>query len=206
MGRKAMDPEIRRQQFIQAAEELFRTKGYDNVTMSEIADKVGVAHGTYFYYYRSKEELMRAVVVHNVRDNERDLKVMVEDREKPALEKMQLLFAMTIDAYRSAGDTLDFPYGYGNATIFREYLLMARETNIPLLTKIIEQGNREGSFDVRFPEDTMEYLFFVFENLYDVVRATRGDKALFNRKMQALETLLCRALGTKKGAFRFAER
>jgi AcrR family transcriptional regulator len=142
-----MDPEVRRQQFIQAAEELFRTKGYDNVTMSEIADKVGVAHGTYFYYYKSKEELMRAVIVKAARDNERDLKAMVEDREKSALEKMQLLFGMTIEAYVGA-DFTEFPYGYGNATVFREYVTMSREANIPLLAEVIRQGNREGSFDV----------------------------------------------------------
>jgi AcrR family transcriptional regulator len=203
MGRKALDPEIRRQQFIKAAEELFRKKGYDSVTMSEIADKVGVSHGAYFYYYKSKEELMRAVIVNNVRDNERDLKAMVEDPERSALEKMQLLFAMTIEAY-AGSDMVEFPYGYGNATVFREYTLMAREANIPLLAEIVRQGNREGSFDVRYPEDTIEYIFFVFENLYDVVRVTHGDKELFDRKMHALETLLCRALGTKKKAFSFA--
>jgi AcrR family transcriptional regulator len=200
-----MDPEVRRQQFIKAAEELFRQKGYDSVTMSEIADKVGVSHGAYFYYYKSKEELMRAVIVNNVRDNEGDLKAMVEDREKTALEKMQLLFAMTIDAY-AGSDMVEFPYGYGNATVFREYTLMAREANIPLLTEIVRQGNREGSFDVKYPEDTIEYIFFVFENLYDVIRVTHGDKKLFDRKMRALETLLCRALGTKKNAFSFTEK
>ena len=205
MGRKAMDPEVRRQQFIKAAEELFRKKGYDSVTMSEIADKVGVSHGAYFYYYKSKEELMRAVIVHNVRDNERDLKAMVENQEMPALEKMQLLFAMTIDAYASS-DMVEFPYGYGNATVFREYTVMSREANIPLLAEVVRQGNREGTFDVEFPEDTMEYIFFVFENLYDVVRVTHSDKVLFDRKMRALETLLCRALGTRKNAFMFTER
>jgi AcrR family transcriptional regulator len=205
MGRKALDPETRRQQFIKAAEELFRQKGYDKVTMSEIADKVGVSHGAYFYYYKSKEELMRAVIVNNVRDNERDLKAMVEDPERSALEKMQLLFAMTIEAY-AGSDMVEFPYGYGNATVFREYTLMAREANIPLLTEIVRQGNREGSFDVKYPEDTIEYIFFVFENLYDVVRVTHGDKELFDRKMHALETLLSRALGTKKKAFSFTEK
>jgi AcrR family transcriptional regulator len=205
MGRKALDREVRRQQFIRAAEELFRQKGYDSVTMSEIADKVGVSHGAYFYYYRSKEELMRAVIVHNVRDNERDLKAMVENDEIPALEKMQLLFAMTIEAY-AGSDMVEFPYGYGNATVFREYTVMSREANIPLLAEIIRQGNREGSFDVKYPEDTMEYLFFVFENLYDVVRATHGDRKLFDRKMRALETLLGRALGTRKDAFSLTEK
>jgi len=205
MGRKAMDPEVRRQQFIKAAEELFRKKGYDNVTMSEIADKVGVSHGAYFYYYKSKEELMRAVIVNTVRDNELGLKAMVADPKKTAQEKMQLLFAMTIDAY-AGSDMVEFPYGYGNATVFREYILMSREANIPLLAEIVRQGNREGSFDVEYPEDTIEYIFFVFENLYDVVRVTHGNEVLFDRKMRALETLLCRALGTGKGTFRFVSR
>ena len=206
MGRKAMDPEIRRQQFIKAAEELFRTKGYDKVTMSEIADKVGVSHGAYFYYYKSKEELMRAVIVNSVRENEQNLRALALDREKTALEKMQILLSMTISAYTSEHEFMDFAYGYGNADIFRQYTLMSREANVPLLAEILRQGNKEGSFNVKYPQDTMEYLLFVFENLYDVVAATRGNKEVFARKMRALEILFSRALGAKENAFSLVER
>jgi AcrR family transcriptional regulator len=201
-----MDPEVRRQQFIKAAEELFRQKGYDKVTMSEIADKVGVSHGAYFYYYKSKEELMRAVIVNSVRENEQNLRTLALDREKTALEKIQSLLSMTITAYTSEHEFMEFAYGYGNADIFREYTRMSRAANVPLLTEILKQGNKEGSFNVKYPEDTMEYLLFVFENLYDIIAETRGQREVFLRKMRALEILFCRALGTKEKAISLVER
>jgi len=205
MGRKAMDPEVRRQQFIKAAEELFRAKGYDKVTMSEIADRVGVSHGAYFYYYKSKEELMRAVLANSVMENRRYLEALASAGEKTALEKMRTLLSLTISAFSTEHEFMDFAYGYGNADIFREYTLMSREANVPLLVEIIKQGNREGSFHVRYPEDTMKYLLFVFENLYDVIGSARGDRKIYARKMRALEILTARVLGIGENAFNLAD-
>ncbi|HMK46102.1 MAG TPA: TetR/AcrR family transcriptional regulator [Methanocella sp.] len=205
MGRKAMDPEVRRQQFIKAAEELFRAKGYDKVTMSEIADRVGVSHGAYFYYYKSKEELMRAVLANSVMENRRYLEALASAGEKTALEKMRTLLSLTISAFSTEHEFMDFAYGYGNADIFREYTLMSREANVPLLVEIIKQGNREGSFHVRYPEDTMKYLLFVFENLYDVIGSARDDRKIYARKMRALEILTARVLGIGENAFKLTD-
>jgi AcrR family transcriptional regulator len=195
-----MDPEIRRQQFIKAAEVLFREKGYDNVTMSEIADKVGMSHGAYFYYFKSKEELMRALIVNSVRENEAYLKAVVSEKSKSAVEKMQSLLSLTIGAYSSEQDFIEFAHDYGNAGIYREYTLMTRKANVPLLAEIIKQGNREGTFDVKYPEDTIEYMMFIFENLYDTIAGARDKKVLI-RKMKALEIAVSRLLGAKEGTF-----
>ena len=200
MGRKAMDPEIRRQQFIKAAEELFREKGYDNVTMSEIADRVGMSHGAYFYYFKSKEELMRALIINSVRETEEHLKAVVSDKSKSAVEKMQFLLSMTIDSYSSEQEFIEFAHDYGNTGIYREFTLMTRKANVPLLAEIIKQGNREGSFHVKYPEDTMEYLMFIFESLYDTISQAR-DKKVYTRKMKALEIAVSRVLGAKEDTF-----
>ncbi|MEQ8198735.1 MAG: TetR/AcrR family transcriptional regulator [Clostridiaceae bacterium] len=42
-----------------AAIELINEKGYDNVTVSEICKKAGVAKGTFYVHYKSKEDIVK---------------------------------------------------------------------------------------------------------------------------------------------------
>src|SRR5215472_16474223 len=46
------------QRIVSAATELFRTSGYNQVTMDAIADKAEVSRGTLFNYFPTKEALL----------------------------------------------------------------------------------------------------------------------------------------------------
>lgn len=51
-----------RQAILDAAERLFAERGYEAATMSEIGSTAGLSAGTPAYFFRSKEELYRAVL------------------------------------------------------------------------------------------------------------------------------------------------
>ena len=51
----------KREKIINAAAKFFGEKGYHNTTTSEIAEAAGVAAGTIYIYFTSKEELIVAV-------------------------------------------------------------------------------------------------------------------------------------------------
>lgn len=47
---------------VAAATELFRQRGFSEVTISEISRQAGMSHGTFYTHFDSKEEILRAVV------------------------------------------------------------------------------------------------------------------------------------------------
>jgi AcrR family transcriptional regulator len=53
----------KKEQFIKAALELFKENGYENTTINMILDKVGAAKNSFYYYFKSKEELLKAVML-----------------------------------------------------------------------------------------------------------------------------------------------
>lgn len=53
----------RRPDIIHAARNLFASRGYDKTTMADIAEAIGVAEGTVYIYFASKQELVTAVAV-----------------------------------------------------------------------------------------------------------------------------------------------
>ena len=53
----------RRAELIRAAGHLFREKGYDATTIRDIAAAVGMRSGSPFYHFKSKQEMLKAVVL-----------------------------------------------------------------------------------------------------------------------------------------------
>ena len=62
-------PEERRNEILDTSEILFRTKGYTKTTINDILQTVGIAKGTFYYYFRSKQEMMDALVMRFIHNN-----------------------------------------------------------------------------------------------------------------------------------------
>ena len=60
LGIRAQRKRATREELLQAARELFAQRGYDNVTVAEIAAGAGVSVKTLFQHFRSKEDLLLA--------------------------------------------------------------------------------------------------------------------------------------------------
>lgn len=59
--RIAKDPEIRSQDILDAAMDVFTRKGVGESTVDEIAERAGVAKGTFYLYFRSKDHAVGAL-------------------------------------------------------------------------------------------------------------------------------------------------
>ena len=68
MARPPQDPQVRITEILNAAEPLFYSKGYHETAISDIAQKMGVAYGVVYYYFKSKEELLEALINRELSD------------------------------------------------------------------------------------------------------------------------------------------
>ncbi|BAZ99086.1 TetR/AcrR family transcriptional regulator [Methanothermobacter sp. EMTCatA1] len=66
-SRRERERERRREQIIRAAEKAFFARGYDRVTMDEIAEEAEVNKALLYYYFKNKESLFFAVNLYGVR-------------------------------------------------------------------------------------------------------------------------------------------
>jgi AcrR family transcriptional regulator len=65
--RKEREKEQRQMDIINAAEKLFFSRGYDNVSMEEIAEEVELSKGTLYLYFKDKEALFFAIALRGAR-------------------------------------------------------------------------------------------------------------------------------------------
>jgi AcrR family transcriptional regulator len=60
--RTVLDRETRRQQILEAATTVFARKGYRHTSVADIIEAAGIARGTFYLYFQSKEEIFLALI------------------------------------------------------------------------------------------------------------------------------------------------
>ncbi|MCP3871339.1 MAG: TetR/AcrR family transcriptional regulator [Gammaproteobacteria bacterium] len=53
-----------RQRIIDAANQLFYRKGYNRTSFTDVVEEADVPRGNIYYYFKSKEEILKAVIAH----------------------------------------------------------------------------------------------------------------------------------------------
>lgn len=89
---KEQEKEQRRSYILDAAEKLFFPMGYDNVSMDDIANEIGLNKATIYLYFKNKESLFFAVVLRGARI----LNAMIKDNIKKCITGIEILDAIGI--------------------------------------------------------------------------------------------------------------
>ena len=52
----------RKNEILDVAERLFCSKGFDNTSTNDILNEIGIARGTLYYHFKSKEDILDAMI------------------------------------------------------------------------------------------------------------------------------------------------
>jgi AcrR family transcriptional regulator len=198
MGRRSKDPEIRKKEFVTAAMELFETKGYEQTSVTDITNKVGVSHGAFFYYYKSKEDILAGVIDEILAMDYKMVKGLVDNKEMTAKEKLKVILNTSINSMKARPENrlTEYFHSASNAGFHRDLTKRSREMLVPLLTEIAEQGIREGYCEIKYPRETIEFLTYIFQSIDDSFAAPQSNEEYY-RKIRALELIVAKSLGIK---------
>jgi AcrR family transcriptional regulator len=146
---------------LQAAEEVLLQKGYAAMSMDDIAARVGIAKGTLYLHFATKDELVFRLLE---RDLQRTLR-MIEDNatmEGSARDRLtRILDALYQSWFGKHGQLLYLLY---NSTelknAMREKLGGKLHGVAEHITALLEEGKARGEFDQSIPTDVMVSIFF----------------------------------------------
>ena len=193
------DPEERRNELMDAAEQLFAEKGYEHTSASDIIRKVGVAQGTFYYYFDSRDDILNAVIDRFTVRYVSIVEGIVDDEGLDALEKFQRVldeFLSMKNRKKQFSMYLNIEEKVFHHERFRSYI----ESSVsPQVLRIIEQGVREGTFEVEHPEETVELIVLIVDRLVTRVRKIENRKER-TAKASAAASLIERTLGAPKGS------
>lgn len=147
---------VKRNEILDAAQRLVYRKGYEQMTIRDLLDDLGISKGAFYHYFASKQALLEALIDRMRQEGEQILVTIVRDPQLSPIEKLQRFFAgagrwkAARKAYISA--LLRVWYADENALIRQRVQATTVEHVSPWLTQIVHQGHREGVLTTAFPD------------------------------------------------------
>lgn len=100
MGTKG---EGNRQRIIDAADNLFYRRGYNQTSFQDISDATGIPRGNFYYYFKTKDEILDAVVNSRVAD----LSAMLSQCEAETDDPRERLLMFSNMLEHKSGDVIE---------------------------------------------------------------------------------------------------
>jgi TetR/AcrR family transcriptional regulator, transcriptional repressor for nem operon len=156
MPRTLKEYDVRRAEILDAAQTLIYTKGYEQMSIQDILDRLQISKGAFYHYFDSKQALLDALIERMQQDAERVIGPISADPALPALEKMHRVF-LTAARWKTAQKDylmalLKVWYADQNAIVRQKIQTRMLKESGPLITSVIQQGIREGVFQASHPE------------------------------------------------------
>jgi len=160
VSRVSKAPEVRRQEMIEAACTLFRQNGYERTTVQDIVKSLGVAQGLFYYYFKSKEEVLFAALEQMGKQLLQHIAQSIATQESPPIHRMREAFSVIAEFLTHGYDALRLPAISAQLHALFEH--QTRRLLMPYLTQLLTDGQRSGDFCVAYPEYTARFILAGF--------------------------------------------
>ena len=194
------EAEERRNEILDAAEELFSQKGFDGTSTNDILEKVEIARGTLYYHFKSKEDIMDAMIE---RYNVRILgaaKEIADDKSIPVNQRiMRVVMALNING-GSSTEIMEQIHKPQNALMHQKLQKVIISGVTPILTGIIRDGIDQRLFNTPFPYECMEMVMAYSNTVLDGDMVEMTDEERGSR-IQAFIFNAERLIGAESGSF-----
>lgn len=160
------DFEKKRIDILNCAEELFVKRSYELTTVNAILKEVGIAKGTFYYYFKSKEEVMDAVIMRIIEGELLHVSAILANQEMSAIEKLMASFFTKIKSTNKKV-IVEQLYKGNNSLMKQRAMQRTLEILCPIYAEIIIEGNMRGDFASDNPLSDVQFLIAGVQTLYD---------------------------------------
>ncbi|MBD3920517.1 TetR/AcrR family transcriptional regulator [Paenibacillus sp. PR3] len=201
--RNIKKPEERRNEILDASEMLFASQGYTQTTINDILSAIGIAKGTFYYYFKSKEEVMDAIIDRFITSGVEAAQVVASNPTLTAPEKIfHIVMAQNMSDTPRKEQMIEQLHQINNAEMHQKSLIETITRLTPVLTAVVEEGIREGAFATPYPQESVEFLLVSSQFLFDEGLFHWQPEELL-KKAQAFVYVMETILGAAQGTFHF---
>jgi AcrR family transcriptional regulator len=191
MKRTVKDPVERRKELIDAAECLFTKKGYEDTAVSDIVKKIKVGQGTFYHYFKSKENILEAVAEKIAIPIAEDVSDVAKGNEDPAT-KVNSILNIILKAGNSEEGFMRLMHQKGNYLLHDKLEEVLEAKISPCIASVISQGMDKGTFNMEYPKESFMILL---TSTLAITYHFSGTFESRERMRGALEEITARVLG-----------
>lgn len=170
--RKEREKELRREQIIEAAKQVFYKKGFSASTIEEIASAAQLSPGTLYLYFKNKDDLYVSIMLNISKAFLDKLEALYNRSDLNPFQKLQSLKEVVYSIYELDPVALRNVFALQTSEGIKnlseeisEQIILISKNIIRTISKIFEDGIREKLFIEKHPIALADITWSVFSGL-----------------------------------------
>lgn len=184
----AKTKEERRNEIIETAGKLFEEKGYEQTQVQDIVNEIGVAKGLFYYYFKSKDEVMEELA-DRYADAIIDAVNKLIDKDITTFNKINRIFQIFIDSAEKKFGIFMGILNVKNGITHERIFFNVGKKMVPLVTELILSGNDNGECNCSDPKFITEFLV---SGLFNIMNQISPDEKIdyLKEKLPTIKTMI----------------
>jgi len=186
-----------REHILACGARLIHHKGFAATGLQEILQAAGVPKGSFYFYFKSKEEFGLALVDYYQAWFAGQVRPILKDVTRPPLERLAGFFLWFRQYFEQEGFIKGCPIGnliqeLGDVNpAFRDKLHTSLDSLIRFVTKLLCEAQERGELPERLPaEDTARFIISAWQGALIRMKAAAGPEPLDTFQRMTFEVLL----------------
>ena len=184
----AKTKEERRNEIIETAGKLFEEKGYEQTQVQDIVNEIGVAKGLFYYYFKSKDEVMEELA-DRYADAIIDAVNKLIYKDISTFDKINRIFQIFIDSAEKKFGIFMGILNVKNGITHERIFFNVGKKMVPLVTELILSGNDNGECNCSDPKFITEFLV---TGLFNIMNQISPDEKIdyLKEKLPTIKTMI----------------
>ena len=202
--RVVKEAQERKNEILDVAERLFCSKGFDNTSTNDILNEIGIARGTLYYHFKSKEDILDAMIERLTNQIVAKAARIALDESLPVLERLTRTI-LSLNVNNELGDMImEQVHRPQNALLHQKMEKSLLGSVNKLITKIAEDGISQGIVQTDYPAEAVEMIMTYSYIAFDSMNEYSQEEE--QRKIMGFVYHAERILGMESGALLEAMR
>ena len=206
-----MEAPLKSELILDSLQELLQERDIDKISVSDIAENIGIAKGSIYYYFPSKEAIVDALIERNYKKAIETARKLESKKDVSCIERMEKIFIACQESSKELLKNRRPTISAENnnpvllkeqAYIHAKYMKYIIRELKPSLTEIIKQQIEEGTLKFDYPEQLAEILLIVLTVKLDnsLIPSTKED---ISKLFEALISLLENGADSSTGVLNY---
>lgn len=190
--------EERRNEILDVAERLFAARGFDHTSITDIQNEIGIARGTLYYHFKSKEDILDGMIRRITEERAQKAQAIAGRNEIPVLERLTGMIR-ALQADDALGhEILEQVHKPQNALMHQKMQEELSARLIAPVTRLIEEGITQGICRTKYPAQVADMTLLYVNTAFDGLAAHSKEEQ--RQKAAAFIYNLERLLGMEEGS------